>query len=319
MSLCLITGVAGFIGSTLAERLLSDGHQVRGVDCFTGYYPRPVKEGNLAGLLSHPRFSFSSTDLASGDLGGIVQDVEYVFHQAGQPGVLPSWGRLFDQYVTNNIVATQRLLEALKDRPIKRFMFASSSTIYGDSQELPVRETSLPRPIVPYGVTKLAAEHLVNLYHYNFGLPAVMLRYFSVYGPRQRPDMAFHKFIGAIARGETIQLYGDGEQTRDATYVGDIVQANVLAMRAGAAADGGVFNIGGGEQVDGQPHHPRDGKADRAQRSLGEGGPENRRSAAPVGGYDTGARDTGVRAERVTLRRLAAAGRMAAALIRARS
>ena len=249
MSLCLVTGVAGFIGSTLAERLLSDGHQVTGVDCFTGYYPRPVKEGNLVGLLRHPRFSFSSTDLARGDLDGIVHDVEYVFHEAGQPGVLPSWGRLFDQYVTNNIIATQRLLEALKDRPIKRFLFASSSTIYGNSQELPVRETSMPRPIVPYGVTKLAAEHLVNLYHYNFGLPAITLRYFSVYGPRQRPDMAFHKFIGAIARGETIQLYGDGEQTRDATYVGDIVQANVQAMRAGAAADGGVFNIGGGEQV----------------------------------------------------------------------
>jgi nucleoside-diphosphate-sugar epimerase len=249
MSICLITGVAGFIGSTLAERLLNDGHRVIGVDCFTNYYSRPVKEGNLAGLLNHRQFSFAETDLASGDVSPIVQGVEYVFHQAGQPGVLPSWGRLFDQYVTNNIVATQRLLEALKDRPLKRFLFASSSTIYGDVRELPVRETSLPRPIAPYGVTKLAAEHLVNLYHYNFGLPAVTLRYFSVYGPRQRPDMAFHKFINAIARGESIQLYGDGEQTRDATYVGDIVQANVLAMNAGEAADGAVFNIGGGEHA----------------------------------------------------------------------
>jgi nucleoside-diphosphate-sugar epimerase len=249
MSICLITGVAGFIGSTLAERLLSDGHRVIGVDCFTNYYPRPVKEGNLAGLLNHRQFSFADTDLASGDVSPIVQGVEYVFHQAGQPGVLASWGRLFDQYVTNNIVATQRLLEALKDRPLKRFLFASSSTIYGDVRELPVNETSLPRPIAPYGVTKLAAEHLVNLYHYNFGLPAVTLRYFSVYGPRQRPDMAFHKFINAIARGESIQLYGDGEQTRDATYVGDIVQANVLAMNAGEAADGAVFNIGGGEHA----------------------------------------------------------------------
>jgi nucleoside-diphosphate-sugar epimerase len=249
MSICLVTGVAGFIGSTLAERLLGDGHRVIGVDCFTNYYPRAIKEGNLAGLLNHPQFSFSDTNLASGDLSGIVHTVEYVFHQAGQPGVLPSWGRLFDQYVTNNIVATQRLLEALKDKHLKRFLFASSSTIYGAVQELPVRETSLPLPIVPYGVTKLAAEHLVNLYHYNFGLPVLTLRYFSVYGPRQRPDMAFHKFIGAIARGETIQLYGDGEQTRDATYVGDIVQANVLAMQADAAADGAVFNIGGGEHV----------------------------------------------------------------------
>lgn len=249
MSLCLITGVAGFIGSTLAERLLSEGHTVRGVDCFTGYYPRPVKESNLAGLLGQPRFSFAETNLASGELDGLADGVEYVFHQAGQPGVLPSWGRMFDQYVTNNIVATQRLLEALKGKPVKRFMFASSSTIYGDEQELPVRESALPKPIVPYGVTKLAAEHLVHLYHYNFGLPTITLRYFSVYGPRQRPDMAFHKFIGAIARGEAIQLYGDGEQTRDATFVGDIVEANLRAMAAPAEVNGAVFNIGGGEQA----------------------------------------------------------------------
>ncbi|MBI5878126.1 MAG: NAD-dependent epimerase/dehydratase family protein [Chloroflexi bacterium] len=249
MSLCLVTGAAGFVGSTLSERLLTDGHTVVGIDCFTDYYARDVKESNLATLRRHPRFTLIERNLATGDLSDVIDGVDAVFHQAGQPGVLPSWGRLFDQYVTNNIIATQRLLEALKGRPLQRFVFASSSTVYGETPDLPVRETSLPRPIVPYGVTKLAAEHLVNMYHLNFGLPAVILRYFSVYGPRQRPDMALHKFINAIARGETIQIRGDGEQTRDATYVDDIVEANVLALRAGDGVLGSVFNIGGGESA----------------------------------------------------------------------
>ncbi|MEP7200222.1 MAG: NAD-dependent epimerase/dehydratase family protein, partial [Chloroflexota bacterium] len=155
----------------------------------------------------------------------------------------------FDQYVTNNITATQRLLEAVKPLPIKRFVFASSSTIYGDAVQLPVRETATPRPIVPYGVTKLAAEHLVQMYHSNFGLPTVTLRYFSVYGPRQRPDIAFYKFIDAIAHGRPITLRGDGEQTRDATFVDDIAEANVLAMRANGHVNGETFNIGGGERA----------------------------------------------------------------------
>lgn len=249
MSLCLITGVAGFVGSTLAGRLLAEGHTVAGIDCFTGYYARDIKERNLGDLRKSPRFTLYERNLATDDLSDAVAGVEAVFHQAGQPGVLPSWGQMFDQYVINNIVATQRLLEALKGKPLQRFVFASSSTVYGETNDLPLRETSLPKPIVPYGVTKLAAEHLVNMYHFNFGLPAVVLRYFSVYGPRQRPDMALHKFINAIARGETIQIRGDGEQTREATYVDDIVEANVLAMNANAGVLGGVYNIGGGESA----------------------------------------------------------------------
>src|SRR5512143_2375388 len=158
MSLCLVTGAAGFVGSTLCERLLADGHSVAGVDCFTDYYARDIKERNLAGLRGHPRFTLHERNLATQDLSDLVTGAEIVFHQAGQPGVLPSWGRMFDQYVVNNIVATQRLLEALKGRPLQRFVFASSSTIYGETPDLPVRETSLPHPIVPYGVTKLAAE-----------------------------------------------------------------------------------------------------------------------------------------------------------------
>jgi len=249
MSLCLITGAAGFVGSTLAGRLLADGHTVAGIDCFTSYYARDIKERNLADLRKNPRFTLYERNLATDALSDAVAGVDAVFHQAGQPGVLPSWGQMFDQYVINNIVATQRLLEALKGKPLQRFVFASSSTVYGETSDLPLRETSLPKPIVPYGVTKLAAEHLVSMYHFNFGLPAVVLRYFSVYGPRQRPDMALHKFINAIARGETIQIRGDGEQTREATYVDDIVEANVLAMRAGQGVLGGVYNIGGGESA----------------------------------------------------------------------
>jgi nucleoside-diphosphate-sugar epimerase len=247
MSLCLVTGVAGFIGSTLAERLLADGHTVRGVDCFVEYYPRPIKQKNLTNLLAHPNFCFIEKNLATDELVSVVRDVEFVFHQAGQAGVLPSWGQRFDSYVTNNITATQRLLEAVREKPLHKFLFASSSTIYGEARELPVRETALPHPIVPYGVTKLAAEHLVNAYHDNFGLPTIILRYFSVYGPRQRPDIAFHKFIDAIAHNHPIRLRGDGEQTRDATFVSDVVEANVLAMQS--AAHGEIFNIGGGERA----------------------------------------------------------------------
>jgi nucleoside-diphosphate-sugar epimerase len=247
MSNCLVTGAAGFIGSTLAERLLADGHTVTGVDCFVDYYPRELKEENLACLRTHPNFQFFDTNLAAGDLAPVVAGAEHVFHLAGQAGVRASWGSSFEGYVVNNVLATQRLLESVRGLPLKKFILASSSSIYGDSQDLPLRETSLPKPISPYGVSKLAAEHLVNSYHVNFGLPSVSLRYFTVYGPRQRPDMGFHRFVRAIAQGEPIQLYGDGEQTREATYVGDIVEANVLAMRA--STNGTVVNVGGGERA----------------------------------------------------------------------
>lgn len=249
MSQALVTGVAGFIGSNLAERLLADGWQVTGVDCFTNYYARSVKERNLAALKDHPRFAFVEADLAtagSAGLAPLVKGADVVFHEAGQAGVRASWGASFEVYTHDNILATQALLEAVKGGDLHRFVYASSSSIYGDVETLPIREDTLPHPVSPYGVTKLAAEHLCNLYRANWGVPAVSLRYFTVYGPRQRPDMAFHKFIRAMLRDEPLSLYGGGEQTRDFTFVGDVVEANVRAVDA---PPGGVYNISGGSRV----------------------------------------------------------------------
>jgi nucleoside-diphosphate-sugar epimerase len=244
---CLVTGSAGFIGSHLAERLCELGHAVVGIDSFVEYYPRAVKERNLAALRSRPSFRFVEADLAKDDLAPLVQGVDWIFHQAAQAGVRASWGRDFDVYAVNNVIATQRLLEAVRESSLRRFVYASSSSIYGDTEDLPMRERSLPRPISPYGVTKLAAEHLCWLYHRSYGVPTVALRYFTVYGPRQRPDMAFHRFLRGALRGEEITLYDDGEQTRDFTYVGDVVAANVAAAERGSAGD--VLNIGGGSRV----------------------------------------------------------------------
>ncbi|HID87159.1 MAG TPA: NAD-dependent epimerase/dehydratase family protein [Anaerolineae bacterium] len=246
-SRCLVTGVAGFIGSHLAERLIVEGHEVIGVDCFTDYYPRPVKEQNLAELRRSDRFRFVEADLRTADLAPLLEGVETVFHQAAQAGVRASWGADFAVYTQNNVLATQRLLEAARGSGIKKFIYASSSSVYGDTPDLPMREESLPRPISPYGVTKLAGEHLCQLYHANFGVPTVSLRYFTVYGPRQRPDMAFHKFIRAILSGQPIAIYGDGEQTRDFTFISDAVEANILAMAY--PGEGEIFNIGGGSRV----------------------------------------------------------------------
>jgi nucleoside-diphosphate-sugar epimerase len=243
----LVTGCAGFIGSHLSERLVARGDDVQGVDCFTDYYPRPLKESNLARLRDSDRFSLVELDLASADLAGIVADVDVVFHQAGQPGVRASWGAFFHTYVRNNVLATQRLLEALKGRPLQKFVYASSSSIYGDAEAFPTSETALPRPVSPYGVTKLGGEQLAYLYWRNYGLPAVALRYFTVYGPRQRPDMAFHRFIRWALAGEPVQVYGDGEQSRDFTFVSDAVAANLAA--ADSPEVGLTFNIGGGSQV----------------------------------------------------------------------
>jgi len=249
MDTCLVTGVAGFIGSHLAERLLAEGYDVFGVDCFTDHYPRSLKEANLQRLSPSPGFRFFPLDLRFADLRPLLSGVAYIFHQAAQPGVRSSWGTEFELYVQHNVLATQRLLEAVKDvgHDLRRFVFASSSSVYGEVEELPVREECLPRPYSPYGVTKLAAEHLCVLYHRNFGLPTISLRYFTVYGPRQRPDMAFRRFTTAMLSGEPLQVYGDGEQTRDFTFVSDAVQANLLAMQQGD--DGGVYNIGGGSRV----------------------------------------------------------------------
>jgi len=243
----LVTGSAGFIGSHLCERLIADGHDVVGVDCFTGYYDRRAKEANLARLRDCARFELVEADLASAPLEPLLEGVEVIYHQAAQPGVRASWGEHFATYARDNVLATQRLLEAVKERPLRKFVYASSSSVYGDAEAYPTSESALPRPVSPYGVTKLAAEHLVQLYWRNYGLPAVSLRYFTVYGPRQRPDMAFHRFIRWGLDGQPIQIYGDGEQTRDFTFVGDVVAANVAAGMSPVC--GQVFNIGGGTQA----------------------------------------------------------------------
>jgi nucleoside-diphosphate-sugar epimerase len=243
----LVTGVAGFIGSHLAERLLREGHRVIGVDAFTDYYPRTVKMANLGPLLGESGFRLVELDMAHADLGPLVAEADFIFHQAGQPGVRASWGKEFEVYVRSNVLATQRLLEAVRGSTrLRRLVFASSSSVYGQSRDLPLGEDSVPQPFSPYGVTKLAAEHLCLLYHANYGVPTVALRYFTVYGPRQRPDMGFHRFIHAALQDRPVVVYGDGEQTRDFTYVADAVEANWLALGAGAV--GQVFNIGGGSR-----------------------------------------------------------------------
>ena len=250
----LVTGVAGFIGSHLAERLLNENFRVIGLDNFTAYYARAVKENNLERCRRHPRFTFVEADLRTVDLSALLTtyNIRYIFHQAGQAGVRPSWGQDFLPYVERNILATQALLEHVSRLPdqtqIEKFVFASSSSVYGDAERLPTSEAVLPAPISPYGVTKLAAEHLCFLYAKQYGLPVVALRYFSVYGPRQRPDMAMHLFINAILRAQPIRVFGDGEQTREMTFVSDVVQANLLALRAPNGAPR-VYNIGGGERA----------------------------------------------------------------------
>lgn len=259
---CLVTGVAGFIGSHLAQRLLNEGYSVIGVDCFTDYYPREVKERNLHDFRSHERFSFIEADLTDLDLrpllrGGAPEEggdlfsgnkaVDYVFHLAAQPGVRASWGENFAFYSRNNILATQRLLEAAKETPLKKFVYSSSSSVYGNAETFPTPETLRPQPISPYGVTKLAGEHLCMLYGHNYDLPVVSLRYFTVYGPKQRPDMAFHRFLLATLKDEEIIVHGDGEQTRDFTFVDDAVEGNLLAALSDVVGE--IFNIGGGSQV----------------------------------------------------------------------
>src|SRR5437773_7851387 len=244
----LVTGVAGFIGSTLAERLLAEGADVVGIDCFTDYYPRPMKERNLAGPRAHPRFRFVESRLQDADLNGLLSDRTHIFHLAAQAGVRKSCGLDFAFYTQNNVEATQMLLEAACGKPaLERIVYASSSSVYGDLVAMPMREDARLQPVSPYGVSKLAAEQLCYLYFANFGLPAVSLRYFTVYGPRQRPDMGFHKFLRASIRGEPITMYGDGEQTRDFTFVGDAVSATVAAATRGVP--GRVYNIGGGSRV----------------------------------------------------------------------
>ena len=243
----VVTGAAGFIGSHLCERLIELGHHVVGVDSFTDYYERSRKEENLAELKANPDFTFEELDLVDADLRPALRGARVVYHLAGQPGVRPSWGEQFDRYVRDNILATQRLLEHLKETPIDRLVFAGSSSVYGDAEMFPTKESALPRPVSPYGVTKLAAEHLALLYAKNFGLPVVSVRYFTVYGPRQRPDMAFALFMQALIDGDPIEIFGDGEQSREFTYVSDAVEGTIKAATADVV--GQVFNLGGGSRV----------------------------------------------------------------------
>jgi UDP-glucose 4-epimerase len=243
----LVTGVAGFIGSHLAASLLDKGAAVVGVDCFTDYYPRALKERNLEENKLRQGFRFAETAIQDADLPALLDGVTHVFHLAAQAGVRKSWGKDFKVYTANNVDATQILLEACVGRNLTRFVHASSSSVYGDLATMPMREDALPRPVSPYGVTKLAAEQLGYLYHVNYGVPTTAMRYFTVYGPRQRPDMAFNRFLRAAVKDEPITLYGDGEQTRDFTFVADAVAATIAAGERGVP--GTAYNIGGGSRV----------------------------------------------------------------------
>lgn len=242
---CLVTGAAGFIGSHLGERLLAEGHEVVGLDSFNPYYDRSIKERNLAALRGDPRFSFVESDLRTADLRPLLKGVQAIFHEAAMAGLPRSWTR-FEEYMTCNVLATQRLLEAAREAGVERFVHASTSSIYG--RNALGDEDSLPRPISPYGATKLCAERLALAYQESFGLCCVVVRYFSVYGPRQRPDMAYNIFVDRILRGEPITVFGDGSQSRSNTYVADAVRATMLAFERGTI--GGVYNVGGGEQRD---------------------------------------------------------------------
>ncbi len=228
---------------------MKQGSEVIGIDEFNDYYNPALKYKNIAHLQNHPGFQLIEGDLQFLDWHTLLTDVDFVYHQAAQAGVRASWGQSFRAYTERNINATQVLLEAAKDaKHLQRLVFASTSSVYGDAETLPTHEEINPKPISPYGITKLAAEQLCGLYHKNFGVPFVALRYFTVYGPRQRPDMAFHKFFKAFLQDEAIPIYGDGKQTRDFTFVSDVVAANLAAATVPKAV-GEIFNIGGGSRV----------------------------------------------------------------------
>lgn len=241
-----MTGAAGFIGSNLAEAIASGGNRVIGVDRFSDYYSKNIKLSNLSRLARVRRFRLVTEDLATSNLSSILKGVDYVFHLAAQPGVRSSWGNNFDYYVRDNIIATQRLLEAAKKSRIKKFVFASSSSVYGDAEKMPTSESSTPLPNSPYGATKVACENLCEVYFKNHGVPTVCLRYFTVYGPRQRPDMAFHKFIDAILNGRNLEVYGSGAQSRDFTHVNDIVRGTMMSVNA---EPGSTYNLASGKTV----------------------------------------------------------------------
>lgn len=239
----LVTGCAGFIGSNLTETLLQRGYEVIGIDSYSDYYPAYIKDRNIQNVLGNSKFKLIRKDLCKMTA---FPEVDVIFHLAAQPGVRASWGDQFHIYVKDNIEATQRLLEFYKENNIKKFVYSSSSSIYGDV-DLPMREDSIPKPVSPYGVSKLAAENLSYLYWSNYEMPTISLRYFTVYGQRQRPDMAINKFVKAIIEGKDILIYGDGKQRRDFTYISDVVEANILAAKS--SESGRAFNIGGGSEI----------------------------------------------------------------------
>jgi nucleoside-diphosphate-sugar epimerase len=243
----VVTGVAGFVGSHLTEKLLDLDHEVVGVDKFLDNYPRHFKDSNLLAMKDHSRFTFISKDLLELDLPQLLSATDYVFHLAAQPGVRSSWGQEFSRYSHNNILVTQSLLETCKQMKVKKFVYASSSSVYGDTDDLPMRESGGTRPVSPYGVSKLAAEHLCYLYWKAFGVPTVSLRFFTVYGPRQRPDMFFHILMRHLLLDHEIPLYDDGEQSRDFTFCADIVDG--LLSAAFYPGAGEVFNLGGGSET----------------------------------------------------------------------
>ena len=242
----VVTGAAGFIGSHLCDRLLADGHEVVGIDSFTNYYSRALKDENLAAARKSRRFALRRLDLAEADVRWAIEDADVVFHLAGRSGLGVASPAAFGEYVRDNIVATQRLLDAVVRSGIGRFVYAGSSSVYGDAERLPTKESALPHPLSTYGATKLAAENLVLLYGRNFGLPVTVLRYFTVYGPRQRPDMAISRFMRALLEGEEIEIHGDGEQTRDFTFVDDVVEATVRSATVDVPVE--VVNLGGGSR-----------------------------------------------------------------------
>jgi nucleoside-diphosphate-sugar epimerase len=248
MPTSVVTGAAGFIGSHLVEALLQRGDRVIGVDQFNDYYDPALKRKNIADFAEHPNFRLIAADIQTLDWNEILAGIDVLYHQAAQAGVRSSWGSGFRTYTEQNINVTQILLEAATTANLQRMVFASSSSVYGNAEAMPTSEFICPQPVSPYGITKLAAEQLCGLYHKNFGVPVCSLRYFTVYGPRQRPDMGFHKFFKSVLEDHPIMIYGDGQQTRDFTFVSDAIAANLSAATAPDAA-GKVFNIGGGSRV----------------------------------------------------------------------
>ncbi len=290
MSRCVVTGAAGFVGSHLCEVLLDHRHEVIGVDGFIPYYPRSFKEQNLVDLRGRKRFQFAELDLREDELAPVFKGADAIFHLAAMAGLMRSWSD-FQWYSSCNAEGTQRVLDAARDADVGHLLYISTSSVYG--REATGDETTLPAPYSPYGITKLAGEHLCRAYEANFGLPITILRYFSVYGPRQRPDMAYHIMIRALLNGESFTQYGDGEQTRSNTFCLDGVDATVRAFEQPDRALGEVFNVGGGEivslnhvremledllgrkiEIDHQPARPGDQKhtaanIEKAQRLLG--------------------------------------------------